>query len=103
MLLRNHPLLNHRGVRSWPPAWTWVAGLENKHPRGEIGILTDVVPSQIEPINRCFLYVDIDGESYIGCLLIDDNAFCRGIVELLRANRNLPIEDIGSLDVTFTL
>ena len=103
MLLRNHPLFNHRGVPSWPPAWTWVSGTDNKHPIGEIGILRDVHPFNFEPADRCFLYMDFDGASYIGCLLIDDTAFCRQIVELLMANRNRPIAEIGSLDLSHTL
>ena len=103
MLLRNHLLLNHRGVPSWPPAWTWVAGLDNKHPKGEIGILKDVHRSNIEPADRCFVYMDFDGASYIGCLLIDDIVFCRRTVEVLLANCNKTIAEIGSLDVPFTL
>src|SRR5262245_65889658 len=71
ILLRNHPLFNHRGVCSWPPVWTWISGLDNEHPVGEIGILRDVQLSNIEPADRCFLYVDFDGASYIGCLLVD--------------------------------
>ena len=70
MLLRDHPLLNHRGVPSWPPSWTWISGLDNDHPVGEIGILRDVQLPNIEPADRCFLYIDFDGVSYIGCLLI---------------------------------
>ena len=84
MLLRDHPLFNHRGVPSWPPAWTWVSGLDNKHPRGEIGFLRDVHPSNIQPADRCFIYMDFDGASYIGCLL-------RRIVEVLLANRTKTI------------
>ena len=103
MLLRDHPLFNHRKVPSWPPTWTWVSGLDNKHPLGEIGILRDVLPSRIKPADRCFLYMDFDGASYIGCLLIDDIAFCRQIVELLLANRNETIADIGSLDLSSTV
>jgi len=103
MLLRDHPLLNHRGVPSWPSSWTWISGLDNDHPVGEIGILRDVQLSNIEPADRCFLYIDFDGASYIGCLLIDDTAFCRQIGELLLANRNKPIADIGSLDLSTTL
>jgi len=102
MLLRNHPLFNHRGVCSWPPVWTWISGLDNEHPVGEIGILRDVQLSNIEPADRCFLYVDFDGASYIGCLLVDDTAFCRQIVELLLANRNKTIAEIGSLDLSST-
>ena len=102
MLLREHPLLNHRGVPGWPPAWLWTAGLQNTHPRGEIGILRDVTPSNIEPSDRCFLYIDYEGSAYLGCLFIEDIAFCRLVVELLRANRNRPITEIGSLELSYT-
>jgi len=98
-----HPLFNHRGVPSWPPTWTWVDGLDNNHPIGEIGTLREVYPSKIEPVDRCFLYIDFGGASYLGCLFIDDTAFCRQIVELLLANRNHPIAEIGSLDLLHTL
>jgi hypothetical protein len=47
--------------------------------------------------------MDFNGASYLGCLLIDDNAFCRQIVELLLANCNKTIADIGSLDLSSTL
>jgi len=103
MLLREHPLFNHRGVPSWPPTWTWISGLDNKHPLGETGILRDVLPSNIEPADRCFLYMDFDEASYIGCLLIDNTAFCRQIVELLLSNRNKTIAEVGSLDLSSTL
>jgi hypothetical protein len=103
LLLRDHPLFTHREVRSWPPVWTWVGGSDNKRPKGEIGILKDVTPSNIEPANKCFLYIDHQGSSYVGCLLIDDTAFCREIVELLLANRNRTIAEIGGLDLSYTL
>ena len=99
MVLRDHPLLNHSGIPSWPPVWTWVSGADNERPEGEIGILRDVVPSNIEPADRCFIHVEIDEASYMGCLLIDDTAFCRQVVDLLLANRNRPISEIGSLDL----
>src|SRR5215831_19417965 len=77
MLLRDH--LFYNGVRNWPPGWTWVDGQENKPPQGEIGILISVVPSMFLPANRCFLYIDYEGSSYMGCLLFDDIAFSRHI------------------------
>jgi hypothetical protein len=50
MLLRNHPLMRYRGLSNyWPPAWLWIDGVENKHPRGEIGILTSVEVSNVPP------------------------------------------------------
>lgn len=103
MLLRNHPLISYSGAPSWPPAWTWTGGLDNKHMEGEIGILRDVLPSNIEAADKCFLYIDHGEASYIGCLLIEDNAFCRQVVELLLANRNRPIVEIGNLDVSHSL
>jgi hypothetical protein len=102
MLLRDHPLLSYHDTPSWPPAWTWVAGPANQHQCGEIGILKAVARSNIEPTDRCFLYIDYEGSSYIGCLPCD-HAFCGQLVEVLEANRNKPIADIGSLDLTFTL
>jgi hypothetical protein len=103
MLFRDHPLFYHRGVPSWPPVWTWVGDSENKCPRGEIGILKAVEKSNIQPANRCFLFIEHEGAAYIGCLFCDDHAFCTEIVKLLEANRNKTIAEIGSLDVTFTL
>jgi hypothetical protein len=99
MVLRDHPLLSYRSVSSWPPAWTWVAGLDNQHPRGEIGILKAVAKSNFEPANRCFLYIDYEGSSYIGCLPCD-HALCAHLVKVLEANRNRPISEIGSIDLT---
>jgi hypothetical protein len=103
MLLRNHPLVSKGTVSSWPPAWTCVAGSGDEHPQGEIGILRAVAKSNIEPANRCFLYIDHEGSSYIGCLMCGDHAFCSQLVKVLEANRNKTIADIGSLDITFTL
>jgi hypothetical protein len=62
-----------------------------------------VLPFHIEPADRCFLYIDHLGASYIGCLLIEHNIFCRQVVDLLLANRNRPIVEIGTSDVSHTL
>src|SRR5215813_11205139 len=80
-LLRDHPLMSYRGIRSWPPTWTWVAGPANKYAHGEVGILKSVALSKTLPANRCFLYVDHQGSSYVGCLIVDDQSFCREIVK----------------------
>src|SRR5262249_30703116 len=57
MLLRDHPLMSYRGIRNWPPAWTWIDGREDKHPKGEIGILRTVLFSKRQPANRCVLLI----------------------------------------------
>jgi hypothetical protein len=103
MLLRDHPLMQYHGVPNWPPALTWTDGPENRHPRGEIGILKEVALTKITPADRCYLYIDYEGSEYIGCLLIDDPAFCSQIVKLLQGYCNRPIAEIGSIDLAHTL
>ena len=100
MLLRGHPLFRYHGMHSWPPTWTWIAGLDNKHPKGEVGILRRVQKSKVQPADRCFLYIDFDDSSYIGCLLCADHAFCTQMVRILEANLNKTIRQIGSLDIS---
>jgi hypothetical protein len=103
MLLRDHPLLNHRGIPSWPPVWTLISGLEDKCPQGEVGILKAVKLFHVLPADRCFLIIDYEESLYMGCLLIDDEIFCGQMMELLQACCNRPIAEIGSLDLSYTL
>jgi hypothetical protein len=103
MLLRDHPLMSYHGAPSWPPSWVWTNGIENKRPRGEVGILKAVSLSKIQPANRCYLYIDHEASSYIDCLLVEEIAFCRHLEEVLRFCCNRPIAEIGSLDLTYTL
>jgi hypothetical protein len=104
MLLRNHPLMSYHAIPSWPPVWTFTGGLEKKHPRrGEIGILKAVTISNVKPADRCFLHIEHKGSSYVGCLLIDDQAFCSQILNVLQGHCGLRIADIGSLNLSYTL
>jgi hypothetical protein len=95
--------MSYRGVRSWPPTWTWVAGPAKKYAYGEVGILRSVNLSKTSGANRCFLYIDYEGSSYIGCLLIDDQTFCRQMVNVLQAHCNCQIIEISSLDLSHLL
>jgi hypothetical protein len=103
MLLRNHPLMSYHGIPSWPPVWTWIGGSENRRPQGEVGILEELVLSNIRPLDRCFLYIEHEASTYLGCLLIDDEAFCSEVANLLRCYYNHLIAEIGSLDLSYTL
>jgi hypothetical protein len=103
MPLRDHPLMTFRGVQSWPPVWIWTGGTKNKRPRGEVGILEEVLLPNINPSDRCFLYISHEGSSYIGSLLIEDKAFCSQVVNLLRKSRYRSIAAIGSMDLAHTL
>ena len=42
-------------VRSWPPAWLWRDGSDDTKPYGEVGMLREVILSEIEPPDRCFM------------------------------------------------
>ena len=88
MSLREHPLMYHRGVPSWPPIWTWTGEGEDKSPKGEVGVLRWVSESNIQPVNKCFLFIDHEGSSYGGVLTVDYHAFCAKIVRLLQAHYN---------------
>ena len=103
MLLRDDPLMSFYGVTNWPPVWAWMEGVENKRPRGEIGILKKVSLTQIKPAKQCYLYIEHEGSLYIGCLLFDDIAFCRHMTEILQSCCNRPIAEIGGLDLSHTL
>jgi hypothetical protein len=103
MKLREHPLLSYRGVPSWPPVWMWIDGQDNQKPKGEIGTLKEVRLSIIEPPNRCFLLVDHNDSVYMGCLLINDLAFCAQIAQLLQGYYGHAVREIGSLDLGHTL
>jgi hypothetical protein len=103
MLLRDHPLMSRYHVPNWPPVWTWVDGEQNKFPRGEVGILKWVGLSGIQPSDRCYLYIEHEESTYLGCLLFDDHPFCRYVAKLLESNCNRSIAEIGSLDLSHTL
>jgi hypothetical protein len=103
MLLRNHPLMQYHGVPSWPPVWTWVDRLENKTPRGEVGVLIWASLGGSQPPDRCYLLMDHEGSSYMGCLLFDDHAFCRYIAHFLENYCHRRIAEIGGIDLSHTL
>jgi hypothetical protein len=76
-----------------------MGGGNDKRPRGEVGILRRVQKSNVLPASRCFLHIDYEDSSYIGCLLCRDQGFCNSIVRVLEANLNKTIAAIGSLDI----
>jgi hypothetical protein len=103
MLIRDHPLMRYRGVPSWPPAWIWTGGLEDKSPKGEVGVLRRVSESNIQPADRCFLFIDHEKSSYRGILIVDNDAFCAQMVRFLQQHcYNHPIVEIGGLDLPHT-
>src|SRR5262245_13795597 len=106
MHLRDHPLLSYRGLPNWPPSWVQTDGLRDiATPTliGEVGTLTQVLLSRIEPRTRCFLLIDFKEQPYMGTLLFDDATFCRQVHGLLQQHLGESIRQIGNLDVSHTL
>ena len=95
-------MMSHRSQRNWPPVWTQVIDDERKTLRGELGILK-YVHANTRISNKCFLVIEHASEKYVGCLIFDDNTFCRQVAALLQLNIGRPIRDIGDLDLSQTL
>ena len=92
--------MSYRGLRNWPPIWTWRGGAGVDHrPRGEVGILRDVFLSRVEPRSRIYLIIEHENEEYMGSLLFVDATFCAQICELLNKHRGSRVADLGNLDV----
>jgi hypothetical protein len=58
--------------------------------------------SETNPLDTCFLHIEHEGTSYVGCLLFDDQASCGEITKLLQGYLNRPIAEIGGLDLSAT-
>ena len=85
----------------------WTGKGDQKHPIGEVGLLTEVHiaiadPRTLEdnkPYNRIYLFTDYRDSGYIGCLLFDDAAACRQIGEILLKQIGKSIEEIARIDL----
>ena len=100
MMLRDHPLMTRKsGYPSWPPAWTTTHPHRDDKPIGEVGILEDVLVSQLND-NKIFMFMHCDGFRYMGLMAFDDITFCSQIGSLLKANIGRSIEEIGDLNVS---
>jgi len=99
MKLRNHPLMSHDALASWPPVWSRSG---NDGRIGEIGILRQV-NNGADICTRCFLVIEHEGHRYVGALLFDDARFCGFVTRFLQAHVGRAIKEIGDLDLSFTL
>jgi hypothetical protein len=91
--------MSYRQLSSWPPAWVWIGGNGDKHPKDEVGTLTRVKIDGLLTIHRCFLWMEYEDSAYLGCLLLSDAAFGEQIFKLFQENIGRSIEEIGSLHV----
>jgi hypothetical protein len=103
MELRSHPLMTYQSNRNWPPLWVWTAGTQDKQAEGEVGTLKSVMLVGTEPINKCYLIIEHDGEQYVGRLLFGDSSFCRRIYGVLEGHCGASLQHIGGIDVNYTV
>ena len=100
MTLRDHPLMVSGGKSAWPPVWVEKYGTSRL--TGEIGTLTHLGNNACSS-NEILLHITHSGLPYCGTLSIQDSAFCWAIYELLREQIGRTIEEIGDLDLSYTL
>jgi hypothetical protein len=103
MELRSHPLMSYQSNRNWPPLWVWTGGTQNKQAEGEVGTLKSVMLVGTEPINKCYLIIEHDGEQYVGCLLFGDSSFCRQVYRMLDDHCGASLQHIGGIDVNYSV
>jgi len=100
--LRSHPCMSYHGASNWPPVWMWMGRGENKYPKGEVGILSKIWFSRIQPGSRFVLHMESEGSDYTGVLLFDDPWFCREVFKLLSNNLSRSLKEIGDLNMAYT-
>ncbi len=100
MKLRNHPLMSYRGVSNWPPVWTQARRDSVKTVRSWNSHLCAFQSSDVE---QMFFVMEHGGETYVGTLIFENDAFCRQINILLQCHLKRSIRDIGDLDLSATL
>jgi hypothetical protein len=101
MLLRDYLSGIYFYCRMWPPAWAGVAS-SVQTPRGEVGCLVEVRNSSVNS-RRIFLVIEHEGKRFTGYLMFKDDASCERISNLLQVCRGMRIEDIGNLEITFSV
>jgi hypothetical protein len=97
--LRDHPLLKYGRVKNWPPVWTRGTKGIVKTVKGHVGVLKEVY-YDAGPSNKCFLVIDYQRQSYMGCITCPTRSFCTQLTHFLRDHIGRSIADIGNLDVS---
>jgi hypothetical protein len=100
MTLREHPLMTYRNVPNWPPVWTQQRKGSVKTLKGEIGVLKYVYASSTVPVNKCYLVIEHEKETYIGALQFDDQSFCDQVSKLLKGQIGRSIQQVGDFEMS---
>jgi hypothetical protein len=94
--------MRYCGLSIWPPRWSPVEAPGQKVIWGELGTLKRVAYSAMAP-HACHLFIEYQGREYLGTLLMDDATFCRQLYYILQYHTTRSIEQIGVLDLSYTL
>lgn len=95
-------MIRKSGYPSWPPVWTTTHHDRNNKPFGEVGLLEDVLMSNLIN-NKVFMFTQYQSSRYMGFMAFDDPTFCSQICTLLKANIGRSIKEIGDLDLSHML
>jgi hypothetical protein len=90
------------GFCTWPPLWTTTRPDKTDRPTGEIGTLEKAFMNDLFD-NKIFLFIQYQGVRHMGALHFDDPGFCCAIFALLNSNPRRSIQEIGDIDLTYTL
>jgi predicted oxidoreductase len=90
--------MSYRGMTNWPPVWCR-RGSENL--TGEIGILVNADCDRSG--RKCYLTIDFENQRYLGTLLFTDDKMCWFITKILKNRIGRSIEEIGNIDLSYTL
>jgi hypothetical protein len=89
------------GVRNWPPVWV----RSNEHVkliRAEIGTLKRAYFKRSLG-NGFHLVMEYEGKEYMASISFDDAQFCQNLYSFLQSHTGRSIQEIGDLDLSFTL
>jgi hypothetical protein len=91
--------MSFRGHQNWPPVWTCVSVAEDRHVKGEMGILKKVEYRDVGDLSVCFLWMEHEKEEYIGCFVFTDSSFARLVHGLLEVHLEHSVEEIGGIEI----
>ena len=95
-------MIRKSGVCIWPPLWTTTRRDASDKPRGEVGVLKQVLKHKFID-NFVFLWIEYESSRYMGVLVFDDLAFCHQIHTLLNTQIGVSIKEIGDIDLSYML
>ena len=100
MHLRDHPLMFHNGIRSWPPMWVRRIDDPSKQPfeGDDFGTLTQISMHALAAA-RLSLRMKDRANEYAAHVLLDDKNFCLLVYTALKNHVGKPVKDIGDIEM----